>query len=171
MSLECIFSRRSIRDFSQQAISPEDLHQLLQAGMAAPSAMNKQPWEFVVIQDKQRKESMAAICPYWKSAKNAPVVIVVCANLEDQDEVSKTFFVQDCSAASENILCAAAAMKLGGVWLGTYGLEDRMKAVGDLLSLPEFVYPVSVLAIGHPQKFWNHAIFLMNQKFILRFIK
>lgn len=152
MSIDCILNRRSVRSFTSEPVGEEDLSRLLKAGLYAPSAVNKQPWAFVVVRDVQRKKDIASICPYWHAAEAAPLVIVVSADLRNHDEVSDAFFVQDCSAASENILCAAAGMELGGVWLGTYGVPERVEAVQRLLSMPEGVVPVSVLAIGHPEK-------------------
>lgn len=150
MSIDCILNRRSVRSYTADPVSEADLKMLLKAGMCAPSAVNKKPWQFVVIRDGQRRAALAEICPYWHPAKDAPVVIVVCGDTTSHDDAVEKFYVQDCACASENILCAATGLNLGGVWLGVYGEEDRMLGVSRLLQLPDGVYPVSILAIGHP---------------------
>ena len=153
MSIDCILNRRSVRKFTPDPISENDLQMLLKAGMAAPSAGNKQPWEFIVIRDEQRRKDLAALCPYWGPAAAAPLVIVVLGNTTGSDSLVENYYVQDCSCASDNILCAASGLNLGGVWLGVYGEEDRMLNVADLLHIPTGVYPVSILAIGHPEHY------------------
>lgn len=153
MSTDCIFNRRSVRRYTADPVSETDLTTLLKAGMAAPSAMNKKPWQFIVVQDAERRKSLSEICKYWGPAAQAPLVIVVCADTTGHDEVVEKYYVQDCSCASENILCTAAGLNLGGVWLGVYGEEDRMLGVMRLLGIPEEIYPVSVLAIGHPESY------------------
>ncbi|MBD5560036.1 MAG: nitroreductase family protein [Clostridia bacterium] len=153
MSIDCIMNRRSVRTFTADPVSDEDIRTLLSAGMAAPSAKNMRPWEFIVVRDPERRSDLAALCPYWKPAASAPVVIVVCGNTTSGDPTVLNYYVQDCSCASENILCAAAGINLGGVWLGVYGEEDRMLNVANLLHLPDGVYAVSLLAIGHPEHF------------------
>lgn len=152
MSIDCILDRRSIRKYTQEPVSAEDLHTLLKAGMAAPSAVNERPWEFVVVQEETKRKEVSKVCPYWAPAADAPLIIVVCGNTSSGSETVKTFFVQDCSCASENILCAAAGIGLGGVWLGVYGMQDRMDGLASVLGIPDGVFPVSVLAIGHPSQ-------------------
>lgn len=153
MSIDCIMNRRSVRQFTPDPVSDEDVRTLLKAGMAAPSAKNTQPWEFIVIRDAERRRNLSELCPYWKPAQAAPLVIVVCGNTTGGDPVVQQYYVQDCSCASENILCAATGLNLGGVWLGVYGDEDRMLNVANLLHIPQGIFAVSILAIGHPQTY------------------
>lgn len=153
MSIDCIMNRRSVRKFTADPVSDSDLHTLLKAGMAAPSAANKKPWEFIVIRDAERRTALSQLCKYWGPAAAAPLVIVVCGNTTSDDPLVETYYVQDCSCASENILCAATGLNLGGVWLGVYGEEDRMLNVADLLKIPQGVFAVSLLAIGHPEQY------------------
>lgn len=152
MSIECIMNRRSIRKYTSQPVSEEDLAVLLKAGMAAPSAVDERPWEFVVVRDPEKRKAVSNVCRYWAPAAHAPLVIAVCADTTRGDEILRTFFVQDCSCASENILCAAAGIGLGGVWLGVYGMQERMNQLAAVLGMPAGVIPVSVLAIGHPDQ-------------------
>ena len=149
--LENIMTRTSIREYTQEKVSEEQIDKLLKAGMAAPSAGNKQPWCFVVIDDAKTKETITANISPAKPAAKAPLVIVVCA------DTTKTFsgdghdyWIQDCSAVSENILLAAHGMGLGAVWLGVYPQTKRCDMLRELLSLPTHVIPLSMVAIGHP---------------------
>lgn len=151
MSIDCVLNRRSVRSYTSEPISEDDLRTLLKAGMYAPSAVNRKPWEFVVITDEAMRRSISEVCEYWRPAAAAPLVVVVCGDTRSGEQFITNYFVQDCACASENILVAAAGLGLGGVWLGVYGEEPRMLGVSDLLEIPEGVYPVSVLAIGHPQ--------------------
>ncbi len=106
-SLNFIFRRRSIRKYLETPVEPEKLDLLLQAGMAAPSAMNTKPWEFVVVTDADRLAALRKATPY--SGYHVPVVIAVCGNLGlTENPTRRLFWVQDCSAATENILLAAS---------------------------------------------------------------
>jgi len=124
--LDLIFKRRSVRIFSKKSVEKETLTKLLQAAMAAPSASNSRPWEFIAITDPETLEKLQKSLKYGKY--KAPAAIVVCANLElAQNESAMRFWVQDCSAATENIHIAAAGMGLGTVWIGSYPKEDVME--------------------------------------------
>lgn len=151
MSLDCIFARRSIRKYTEEPVGEEDLNLLLRAAMSAPSAVNTRPWELVVAKSPQVLQDLSAICPYWGPVGRAPLGIVVCGHVTGQNRV-EAFTVQDCSAATENILLAATALGLGAVWLGCYGVPDRVDAVSRLLGLPQdgSILPISVIAVGHP---------------------
>jgi nitroreductase len=147
--LDSILKRRSIRTYTDQPVDREVLVDLLKAGMAAPSACNSRPWEFVVVTDidimDQVRKGMR-FGPY-----NAPAAICVCANLKiANNSAAKRYWIQDCSAAVENILIAAAGMGLGTVWLGVYPLEPVMRTVRTLFSIPEDVIPLCVIYVGYP---------------------
>ena len=117
--LETIFSRRSIRIFDRRKLTREMITDLLKAAMAAPSASNNKPWEFVVITDESKMAKLQSNVKYGKY--NAPAAIVVCANYSiARNDAAFKFWIQDCSAATENILIAAAGMGLGAVWTGSY---------------------------------------------------
>ena len=147
--LDLIFKRRSVRIFAKEAVSKDDLVKLLQAGMAAPSASNGQPWEFVVVTDKEKLDALRGKLKYGKY--NAPAAIVVCANPAIAKKASSaTFWVQDCSAATENILIAAAGLDLGTVWIGSHPKEDVMNPIREILGIPEDVIPLSFIFVGHP---------------------
>ncbi len=148
--LKPVLERRSCRQYTDQPITDEQLHTLLMAGMAAPSAKNSQPWEFLVLRDAPLKAAVSAAGAHWTMLKDAPLGIMVLANLEGYRATNTGFFIQDCSAATQNILLAAHAMGLGGVWLGLYPNEERVKAVRELCGIPEDIIPVTLMSIGHP---------------------
>lgn len=147
--LSCVFNRRSVRKYTDQPVSTEHEELLLRAGLCAPSAHNSRPWEFIVVRDKDVLMSLSQLRPYWKLLKNAALAIIVCGDVADYHGSTKEFFIQDCSAATQNILTAAEGLGLGGVWLGCYPTEGA-KGVAELLSIPEGVIPVSVVSVGHP---------------------
>jgi nitroreductase len=147
--LDFIFKRRSIRRFQEKEVETEKIETLLKAAMAAPTAMNYQPWEFVVITEKERIEKVKAALTFAKS--NAPLVICVCGNLVGLRQlVKERFWVQDCSAATENILLAATALGMGSVWCGVHPISVYVKRISEILELPSGVIPLNALFIGYP---------------------
>lgn len=146
-AMEAIFSRRSIRKYTSQKVSEKVIEELLKAGMAAPSAGNQQPWQFVVIDDRKILNEIPKYHPYSEMLKEASVAILVCGDVES--EKHKGFWVQDCSAATQNILLAVEALGLGAVWLGVYPREDRETGIGKLLGLPEHIVPLSLIPVGY----------------------
>jgi nitroreductase len=145
--VEAILSRRSIRKFTKEPVSDEIVKELLKAAMSAPSAVNQQPWHFIVIRERQILDEIPKIQPYSQMLRDAPVAVVVCGDLNL--EKAKGFWVQDCSAATQNILIAVQVKGLGAVWLGFYPREDRIKALQKLLDIPKHVIPFSVIPIGY----------------------
>lgn len=143
--LTIIFSRRSIRQYTAEPVSEADIQSLLEAGMAAPSASNRKPWHFVVVTDREMLAALAAAHPFGKMLAQAAVAIAVCG-----DPAISDWWTQDCAAATENILIAAAGLGLGGVWLGCHGRPEREQAIRDVLSIPPKIGILSLLAIGHP---------------------
>jgi nitroreductase len=143
--LGIIFSRRSIRAYTDEAVSESDIKSLLEAGMAAPSASNRKPWHFVVVMDKAALQTLADTHPFGKMLRHAALAIAVCG-----DPAISDWWVQDCSAATENILVAAAGLGLGAVWLGCHGRPEREQAVRDVLGIPNQIGVLSLLSIGNP---------------------
>lgn len=121
---------------------------MLEAAMAAPSAGNQQPWEFVVVRDKEVLQKLTEVSPYTKMLKEADLAIVVCG--DEAKEKHKGYWVQDCSAATENILIMAAHLGLGAVWCGIYPVDERVVGVKNILGLPQSVIPLGIIAVGHP---------------------
>ncbi len=146
-TMEAIFTRRSIRKYTKQPVSDEVLKKLLEAAMCAPSAGNRQPWCFVVINDRKIMNEIPRYHTYAQMLKEAPVAILVCC---DSDLQLGEFGVEDCSAATQNILLAAHAKGLGAVWLGIYSVEPLVTATKKLLNLPEHIIPISLISIGYP---------------------
>jgi len=147
---EALLTRRSIRHYTQQRVSDELIKQLLVAAMSAPSAGNQQPWHFVVLTERDGLDALAGALPFGKMLRSAPLGVVVCA--ETARVPHPDYWVQDCSAATENLLLAAHALGLGGVWIGVYPVEERVAALRKLLGLPPHVVPLSAVAIGYPMQ-------------------
>ena len=147
-AMDAILSRRSIRKYTPQPIPERAIKELLEAAMSAPSSGNEQPWHFVVIDDHSILDQIEEFHPYAGMLHEAPVAILVCGDLDL--EKYRGFWVQDCSAATQNILVAARAKGFGSVWLGIYPLEDRTKAMQELLGLPGHVIPLALIPIGYP---------------------
>lgn len=146
--MKSLLARRSIRRYTEEPISEEMSHQLLEAAMAAPSAGNQRPWHFVVLRDRETLNAITQCHPYAPMLKEAPLAVVVCG--DPSLEKHQGFWVQDCAAATQNILIAAEALDLGSVWLGVYPEDDRVKAIQKLLGIPEGIVPLSIVAVGHP---------------------
>ena len=143
-----IMTRTSIRQYTNEPVTKADIETMLRAGMAAPTAVNKQPWHFVAVTDKNK---LAELAGRRNMIKQAGVAIVVCGNMgKALQGPAQAFWVQDCSAATENILLAANALGLGAVWTGCYPMDDRVAEVSTVLKLPETIVPLCVIAIGHP---------------------
>ena len=144
--IQTIFARRSIRKYTAEPVSEADIRTLLEAAMAAPSASNRKPWQFVVVTERQMLDALAEIHPHGKMLFEATLCIAVCGDLTEMER----FWVQDCSAATENLLLAATALGLGAVWLGVYPREERVAAVRQVLGLPETIVSLNLISIGHP---------------------
>ena len=149
-AIKALLTRRSIRKYTEQSVAPEILEKILKAGLAAPSAKNMQPWEFIVVTDREMLDKLSEVRPFWKMLKQAPLAIVTLADLRLYEGDKLAMYVQDCSAATENMLLAAEALGLGGVWLGLYPREEPIWDVRALLSIPEESMPISVISIGYP---------------------
>ena len=147
MPMQEIINRRSVRSYRSDAVSEEQIEQLLRAAMAAPSAGNQQPWEFIVVTDRTLLTKITEVHPHSKMLLEAPAAIVVCGNLTREKHVD--YWVQDCSAAVENMLLEATHLGLGSVWLGVYPRQDRVAGLKKLFQLPEPVIPFAVVAIGY----------------------
>jgi nitroreductase len=157
--MSAIFERRSVRSFLPNPIETEKIERILRAGFEAPSAHNRRPWEFVVITDKSDREAVAGMSPYAKMCGSAAALIAPCANLTlgGQADPEDEWWVQDLSAATENILLQIVDESLGGVWLGWYPDKNRVAAFSSRFSLPANIIPFSVIALGYPEKAPAHT--------------
>ena len=148
--IENIMTRTSIRQFTDQPIAKDTLDAIVKAGMAAPSAVNAQPWAFVVVTEKEVLDSLCSAHPH-SNLKTATAAIIVCGDMEKamQGE-GRAYWIQDCSAATENILLATHAYGLGAVWCGVHPMQERVKAIQNVLGLPDRIIPLNVITMGHP---------------------
>ena len=147
--IETLYQRRSIRKFTGQTVDKEKIVTLLKAATAAPTAANCQPWEFIVVSDVDKLSKVRDKCIFARY--NAPAGIVVCGNMNlafkgpEQD-----LWIQDCSAATQNILIAATSLGLGSVWIGIYPGKSKVKAIKDIFNIPDYVTPLSLVYLGYP---------------------
>lgn len=149
---ENIMTRTSIRSWEDKAVEPAKVEMLLRAGMAAPTAVNRQPWHFVVL-DKRESIDLLASGRGGGMVRKAPLAIVVCGDMTKALEGdAREFWVQDASAATENILLAANAIGLGAVWTGAYPIGDRVNGIKEALGLGEHLVPLCVILIGYPHE-------------------
>ncbi len=156
-TMQSIYERTSVREYTPEPVSGEILLELVRAGMAAPTAMNRQPWEFIIIQDREVLDILSEIKP---PLGKAPAAIVVLGNIS----ISNSWML-DCSAATENILIAATSFGLGTVWTGAYGNANFEALLKETLNLPDGIMPLSVIAVGYAEgtptpkdKFVEHKV-------------
>lgn len=148
--MNSIFSRASVRSFDGCAVEPEKVELLLKAAMAAPSAANQQPWEFVVVTDPQTLKELSACSPYAGCIGQAPLGIVICMRTEGL--CAPDYAQIDASAATENLLLEAVELGLGAVWLGIAPGQQRMDAVRSVIGAPDTIQPFALVACGYPDK-------------------
>jgi nitroreductase len=147
--LEIIFKRRSIRKYTDQPVEPEKLDLLLQAAMAAPSAMNCRPWEFVIVTDPEKLAQFRKRLIFGN--RNALAAIVVCGNPSlSTNPAARLFWVQDCSLAGENILIAATGLGLATVWIGVHPVAEFVRVVRQIIGLPKHITPLGLIYVGYP---------------------
>lgn len=152
-----MMTRTSVRRFTGKPVEASQLDTMLRAAMAAPTSMNFQPWHFIVVEDVLLIDELADKLPYAKMLKEAGLGIVVCGDISLYDRINlmtnednTLYWVQDCSAATENLLLAAHALGLGAVWTGVYPLESRISLLKKLLKLPENLIPLNIVVVGNP---------------------
>lgn len=147
-AIKNIIGRRSIRKYTEKKIPRDIVDSLLDAGMHAPSARNLQPWHFIVVDDREMILALSEAHPYATMLRDAALAILVCGdrNIQEMDG----YIVQDCSAATQNIMLAAHAMGIGSVWLGMYPRRERMQEISKLLGIPDHILPVSLISLGYP---------------------
>jgi nitroreductase len=149
--LNTIKNRKSVRNYLDKHVSRADLETLIKAGMTAPSAVDLRPWAFIIVMNKSNLVSLADVMPFGKMLPNAGAAVVVCGIPEKSVPGAPEYWIQDCSAASENILLAAESMGLGAVWLGVHPIPERVEGVRNILNIPENVVPLNIISIGYPK--------------------
>ena len=146
--LEAIRKRRSIRKYRHGEIPEETIEALLRSAMQAPSARNLQPWEFIVVRDRDTLGKIPDYHPYSSMVPGAGAAILVCGNTERQKDPG--YIAQDCSAAVQNLLLEAVEQGLGAVWLGVFPRKERIDGMTELFGLPRHIIPVALISVGHP---------------------
>lgn len=144
-ALDFIRARRSIREFASHPVSDEQIRAVLEAAMAAPSASDRRPWQFVVVREATVRAALSEVHPWSRMAVHAPAVVAICG----QPGASR-HWVEDCAAATANLLLAATALDLGAVWVALYPVAERQGKVAQILRIPEGVEPFCLVPIGHP---------------------
>ena len=148
--LNCIFSRRSIRQYLDKPVPEEMLNDLLETAMAAPSAVAKDPWHFIVVQNRETLNTIADVLPSAKMLYQATAAFIVCGDINKANIQAESYLLQDLSAAVENILIAANILELGTCWLGIHPREDRLAGIRQFFDLPDNIIPMCGIAIGWP---------------------
>lgn len=143
-----VLTRRSIRKYTPEPVGDDLVERLLCAAMAAPSAGDQRPWQFVVVRERATMTAITEVHPYARMLAAAPLAIVVCG--DTRLEKWPQFWEQDCAAATENLLIEAEALGLGAVWLGVHPLPERVEGLRRLLDAPDHVVPFAIVAVGHP---------------------
>lgn len=149
-AIDAVMGRRSIRKYTSEPVTEQQLEVLLRAAMAAPSAGNQQSWRFVVVTDPEQLSRLSEATPYSGMLSRAPLGIVVAG--DTSDEKHPGYWPQDCSAAVQNLLVAAHAIGLGAVWIGVHPIAEREENVREVCALPAGIRPLSMIAIGHPEE-------------------
>lgn len=147
-ALQAILTRRSIRKYRKDPVPQDLVRGVIEAAMFAPSAGNEQPWHFIVIDDRRLLDEIPSFHPHSLMLREANVAVLICGDLDLERHAG--YWTQDCAAATQNLLLAAHAKGLGGVWLGVYPREERVRGLRDLLQIPEKVVPFSLIPLGYP---------------------
>ena len=145
---DVIFQRRSIRSYTSEPVEESLVKRILEAAMAAPSARNEQPWHFIIITERELLDRIPDYHPYAGMLAEAPVAVLVCGDV--REEKHPGMWVQDCAAATQNLLLAAHAKGLGAVWVGIHPREDRIEPLRSLIEMPETVVPFALVPLGFP---------------------
>ena len=147
-ALEALKTRRSVRAFTSRPVSMETVRELIRAAQHAPSAGNEQPWHFIILTDRELLDRIPDYHPYAGMLCEAPVAVLVCG--DTRAEKHPGMWVQDCAAATQNLLLAAHAKGLGAVWVGIHPREDRIEPLRQLIEMPAEVMPFALVPVGHP---------------------
>lgn len=146
-----IMTRTSIRQYESRTIESDKVETMLRAAMAAPTAVNKQPWAFVVIDNRAQLDTLASLTKSHQMLAQAPLAIVVCGDMNKAlEDEARPYWIEDCSAAMENLLLSAHGLGLGAVWLGVYPIQDRIDVISQALNLPSHIVPLGIASIGYP---------------------
>lgn len=148
--MELLLTRRTVRRFTGEPLAPEQLEQIVRAGMSAPSANARRPWHILTVESAEKRLALKPLCQWWQMLDKAGAAVVVCADTALCENMQPEYQVDDCAAACENMLLAAYALGLGGVWLGVCESAEQAPAVKHLLGIPDGMRIMGMLALGHP---------------------
>lgn len=149
--IENIMTRTSVRAYTDEPVGKDTIESLVRAGLAAPTAVNAQPWHIVAVSNRALLDSLGATNPNKRMFEQAPLAIIVCGDMSKTLEgIGREFWIQDCSAATENILLAAHAYGLGAVWTAAYPVQERFESIQKVLNLKNNLIPLCAIIIGHP---------------------
>lgn len=148
--MDMIYARRSIRKFKDTPVDRSLLEEVIKAGMNAPSAMDQQPWQFVIMEDRSVHPRILKVHPNAKPLTEAPVGLLVCGDLSR--EITEGYWSIDCAAATENMLLKIAELGLGGCWLGIYPREHRVEELSEIIGAPDYIVPFALIAVGYPDE-------------------
>lgn len=151
-ALETLFTRRSIRKYTEQPVADADVETMLRAAMLAPSANNRQPWQFIVVRERERLKAVAGMHPYGEMAAQAQLAIIVCGEAAEPG-----YWIQDCAAATENLLLAARALGIGSVWCGLHPREERKTPFKEYFNIPDGIEPFAMVVLGYPDQPFSEA--------------
>ena len=150
--METIFKRRSVRKYTETPVTDEQVKQIIRAGMAAPSAKNSREWVFIVLRDPEIYKAFSEVHVNAFAMKTAQAAILVCADLSKEQDPGQGWWIQDCSAAMENMLLEATDLGLGSLWLGVHPKPDRIACLKEVCKLPENIEPLGIVSLGEPTK-------------------
>ena len=149
--INTIMTRTSVRQYTEEPVSEAQIETLLRAAMAAPSAADVRPWSFVVVKERAMLDSIPMHIREARPVGRSQVAITICGDMQRAFEgETRNYWIEDTSAATENLLIAAHAMGLGAVWCGVYPQSEKVRYMRELLQLPEYIVPMGIVAIGHP---------------------
>ena len=151
-TLDFIFSRRSVRQFTEEPVNDSQVEAILQAGMSAPSARARDPWRFVVTRRSADLVAMRTLSPNGSMLKEAAAAFLVCGDIDQAHENQESYMLQDVAACIENMLLAINGLGLGGCWIGIHPRQQRVAGMRDYFKLPESIIPVAAIAMGYPAK-------------------
>ena len=149
-TIEAIYTRRSIRKYKKEKLSPEIIDKLIRAGMQAPTAGNQRPWHFLIVENTDVILQLPVVHPYAQMVRDAPIIVVICGDLNLEKHVG--YWDQDCAAASMCMCLAAHEIGIGSCWLGVHPRQDRIDGIRDILKLPANIIPYSVIVLGYPDE-------------------
>lgn len=150
--METIFKRRSVRKYTETPVTDGQVKQIIRAGMAAPSAKNSREWVFIVLRDPEIYKAFSEVHVNAFAMKTAQAAILVCADLSKEQDPGQGWWIQDCSAAMENMLLEATDLGLGSLWLGVHPKPDRIACLKEVCKLPENIEPLGIVSLGEPTK-------------------